>query len=239
MSDVILPDDNSISSIRKAFVSNFQQHKNSTRTFQIDNNKHTARIFGDIAIVTGALTGNATVFVNGKDQLRTMIFKPVALSGGPYIVTFTSGLANTATVKMPVMQAGNILLSGISQFDLYVDAQGNISSSNQPFSGTNSNGSYIQFADGTLKEWGTVSVVVDAALGQWYTEGVQVNFPSSYLSIATIIGSTKNGSGNQNRTVCLGENYNGRTSSGCIFYVGSASNGDTVILNWELTGRWK
>jgi len=54
-------------------------------------------------------------------------------------------------------------------------------------SGTNSNGSWIRFTDGTMMQWGNVTVTLPAAIGDvWTTCNLPIQFTSTYTPTYTV-----------------------------------------------------
>ena len=139
----------------------------------------------DIIQITGSISTNRTVTLfrdslgNGAKKY-TVIMTPQASSGGPFTVTFTTGVAGKQTVAVPVNLATDTLTSGILQFDIFVDSVGNVSSSFWTVAGSNSNGSWIKFADGTMEIRVNVATPTFTALAQ----AVTVNFPVAFIDTA-------------------------------------------------------
>jgi hypothetical protein len=111
----------------------------------------------DILEITGTVTSSKTVqmYLNTStlkgNKLYKVNFSVASGSGGPYTVTFSTGIASKQNVVIPVIASTSTLTSPkYMLFDLYVDAQGNVSSSAWEVSGSNANGSWTQFDDGTM-----------------------------------------------------------------------------------------
>jgi len=120
-------------------------------------------ITNEIIAISGTTSSNRTVtlYFNASTQNGVKSYKVyissaslVAGSGGPYTLTITTGSGNS--VWVPISATGNTLYStsGVSNnlmFNIYVDSSGNVTSDDWQISGSNSNGSFVQFADGTME----------------------------------------------------------------------------------------
>ena len=142
-------------------------------------------ITNEIIAISGTTSSNRTVtlYFNASTQNGVKSYKVyipsaslVAGSGGPYTLTITTGSGNS--VWVPISATGNTLYStsGVSNnlmFNIYVDSSGNVTSDDWQISGSNSNGRFVQFADGTM-----------LGMGQYTTSGSAVSwtFPVAFIS---------------------------------------------------------
>ena len=76
--------------------------------------------------------------------------KYLVSSGAGYNLTLTTFQKNMSTVTIPISPSGDTLTSSNLLFNVFVDSIGNVTSNNWQISGSNSNGSYVKFADGTM-----------------------------------------------------------------------------------------
>jgi hypothetical protein len=103
-------------------------------------------------------------------------------------------------------------------------------------SGSNENGSYMKFADGTMTQWGNVAVspgVGGPENGYWYYGIRTITWPVAFVSqpsgtVTPVIGSAL-GSVNY---------YSNLTTTGAEVNVISNSNSNPVALNYVVYGRW-
>jgi hypothetical protein len=115
----------------------------------------------DILEVTGTIASSKTVqmYLDVSSLKGNKLYKVsmsvASSSGGPFTVTFSTGLAGKQSVVVPVIASTSTLTSPkYMLFGLYVDAQGNVSSSEWEVSASNSDGNYTMSYDGTMKQWG-------------------------------------------------------------------------------------
>ena len=139
-------------------------------------------ITNEIIAISGTTSSNRTItlYFNASTQNGVKSYKVyipsaslVAGSGGPYTLTITTGSGNS--VWVPISATGNTLYStsGVSNnlmFNIYVDSSGNVTSDDWQISGSNSNGSFVQFADGTMIVMGFQSITTSPTYGSvwWY-----------------------------------------------------------------------
>jgi hypothetical protein len=109
----------------------------------------------DTIVVSGTASANITISLytdsnNGHKKYQVYIPATclVASSGGPYTLTITTGTGSC--VYVPIAQNGDTLLSPSLLFNIYVDSNGNVTSDDWQISGSNSNGKWLRYADGTL-----------------------------------------------------------------------------------------
>jgi hypothetical protein len=105
-------------------------------------------------------------------------------------------------------------------------------------SGSNNNGSYIKYADGTMICTNRVSQVknIDGQFeGSYFTSIDRVNFPQEFISEPYITATLE-----QNGSL-LGFNLTSRdtTSFGAYVWKQQAKNNVTFYINYIAIGRWK
>jgi hypothetical protein len=145
-------------------------------------------------------------------------------------VTLTTGVAGKQTVAVPIIKSTDTLLSGILQFDIFVDTVGNVSSGQWQVSGFNSNGSFIQQADGTMICRGTKAT---SAYPQ------TVGLPISFVDITYQVGLTfYDQSGTQATKVA---NIAAKSVGSFNYYMTTSTTGGQWIAqscDWVAIGRW-
>lgn len=96
-------------------------------------------------------------------------------------------------------------------------------------SGSNANGSWIKFPDGTMEQWGMVTVNAYPTL---------VTFPQDWISAAGVSFSSV-----WHKPSVTGrmanEQYEQRTVSRTYVWVYGTSTEATGFLDWHAIGRWK
>jgi hypothetical protein len=181
--------------------------------------------------LTSTLSGNFTYSAPSTSGFYSVYIPSaylVAASGGPYTLTIQSGSIPGSTVKVPISAFGNTIASGNLLFDIYVDSNSNVTAKDFQVSGSNSNGSYVQFADGTMEEWGTSASYTNGA-------GVTITLPVPFKDATYIVNQTRVRSGSTNSS----------TSAPPFAYVVSTSqftltSGGTenTPSYWTAIGRW-
>jgi hypothetical protein len=102
-------------------------------------------------------------------------------------------------------------------------------------SGTNSNGSWIRFTDGTMMQWGTTSSVnTTSALGALYYGTAIVTFPISFIS-TPVVNATSNSTG----FASFSGGVTSVNSSAFTLTIESVSISGSGIGNWQAIGKWK
>jgi hypothetical protein len=110
-------------------------------------------------------------------------------------------------------------------------------------SGTNSNGSWIRFTDGTMMQWGTQTVATLASTinvnigtyGWSFLEGtLALTFPVSFIdttySWVGLVGNNNNNAGVSR--------LQARSVSGGLIVLDAAANVSTLV-DWHASGKWK
>ncbi len=107
-------------------------------------------------------------------------------------------------------------------------------------SGSNANGSYIKFADGTMMQWGNYSasiVMVNAvATGFWGT--TTVTFPVAFIA-GTISAQAAMSVLAGNRIILSPPTNPVSTTLAQFYAIDNTSETNTVYVNWQAVGRWK
>ncbi len=184
-------------------------------------------ITNEIIAISGTTSSNITVtlYFNASTQNGVKSYKVyipsaslVAGSGGPYTLTITTGSGNS--VWVPISATGNTLYStsGVSNnlmFNIYVDSSGNVTSDDWQISGSNSYGSFVQFADGTMVCYRNGT----------FTSGVVYPFPVVFASSPAI------------SFMFVG--YITAYSITATSYSETSSGGGSGNLQWIAEGRWR
>lgn len=165
------------------------------------------------------------------------IYIPVAFmkasSGGPYIVTLTTGTANSTTVVLPIAKSGDTLLSGALFLPIYVDAAGNVTSGDWSVSGSNSNGTWVKYANGIINQYGSDIKNDGLTTVQLFTFPVTFAITLDSIEVQQYGGSTS--------SWALQGSVPTLSTFGVIIY---ATNGAGAInasrpFFWSATGEWK
>ena len=174
----------------------------------------------DAIVISDTINTNRTVTLyfdgslNGNKRY-TVLNNVVAVSGGLYTVTLTTGLGTSVVLTVPASPSATSMIS------IYVDTLGNVVAGGDIVSsGSNSNGSYIMFADGTMEEsWaGQLSNVANV--------NFRVNYPVPIVGWAGPTGAV--GSMSPYRLVDWSEDYFDFDSEQANEY-----------LSWHIMARWK
>ena len=110
-------------------------------------------------------------------------------------------------------------------------------------SGSNSNGSWIKFPDGTMKQWGEVETTqaISVARGSlFFRYGSTITFPEEFNSAPEVFVNYKSNSGSidDREFWATGATPTTTTCPTCLWSpvtVGSA----THVVSWNAVGRWK
>lgn len=148
--------------------------------------------------LTAKIAASITFTLPIKTVGQQTIFIPAALltasSGGPFTLTITTGAGGSSTVLVPVSASGDTIASGPLLFDIYVDSSGNVSSKDWTLSGSNANGTYSKFSDGTMDQWGISATVTTSNGGPWTTSPfyalVSVTLPTSFVNATFNVASS-------------------------------------------------
>ena len=194
----------------------------------------------DVIVVSGAINTNRTVtlyYNNGTQngvKRYTVLCYANASSGGPYNVTLTTG--SGATVLIPISASGDTAYGTPTMLLIYVDSNGNVCSSGDIVdSGSNSNGSYVKFADGTMICKGIHSS--DQAIGANAIIAAQYQtFAAAFASVPVI---SQCGVTSSNSQPCYGYQFGVTTSYGYFGVVGGPAAVAYGLANFMAIERWK
>lgn len=142
-----------------------------------------------------------------------------------------SGLENVA--ELPALENGKINLSWLP----VVGAMGSAIIER----GSNANGEYIRWADGTQVCWHIFQFTPSEWLGGagiWITKAA-VTFPASFVVSPTVIGQSMDGAVSS-RGSFIG-NVESRTNTGCVLNIRAISSNSNIgmYLAYLAIGRWK
>ena len=159
----------------------------------------------------------------------------VASVAGSYSLTLRG--TGATSVMIPLSLPGDTISSGNLLFDIYVDSNGNVTSKEWTIAGSNTNGNYIKFADGTMECWGAKSY---NSVVSRYTN-ITLNLPAAYLSVYNFIATAWLFN---DVTVSSVINWCRPTSLNTIYFQETALdavNLDTSakIVYWHAIGTWK
>lgn len=104
--------------------------------------------------------------------------------------------------------------------------------------GSNSNGNYIKYANGTMICYNNISLTVDITSpyeGEYFAGTGAINFPLSFISLPTIIVTL-----NQNSSL-LSFNTTGIYTNRFNGYISKlqSKSGVSVIIQYMAIGKWK
>jgi len=109
-------------------------------------------------------------------------------------------------------------------------------------SGSNSNGSWIKYGDGTMVQWGfknssnLTNNAVNANLGLYgwsYVYGVDtITFPAPFYSVLSFTPVSAEGHGLSTRSQLI-------TTSSCDYIVFGSTPTEYAKCRWQAIGRWK
>lgn len=154
------------------------------------------------------------------------------------LTTLTSGLVaidssagNDISIRANTFGSGNVRLLGN---DILVNTNATSGDTSIIESGSNSNGDFIKFYDGTMICWGTGSSrTTSVAYGALYrSTTVWLNYAQTFSSVpSTVIVDA------------IGQSMMGGTNSvaasRCSAYIMSPVNGDTATLRYLAIGKWR
>jgi len=198
-------------------------------------------ITNEIIAISGTTSSNRTItlYFNASTQNGVKSYKVyipsaslVAGSGGPYTLTITTGSGDS--VWVPISATGNTLYStsGVSNnlmFNIYVDSSGNVTSDDWQISGSNSNGSFIQFSDGTMEEYKLGTITAYPTL---------ITFPVPFIDTTYEI----NGNGEIANSANMVSSNPASRLVGSIYawvYDANATPHTSGLINWRASGRWR
>ena len=182
-------------------------------------------------------TGEGTAFI--------IIPKTYLLSSNAtsHSLIITTGVASSETVIVPISPSGDTITSPSLMINLYIDSTGNVYSESFQVFGSNSAGSWIKFADGTMEEWGlfvsgTSMTIVNLNIGTYgwsfYEVLSNISWPASFIDatyrVIGAVGDTTNNMGSVR--------FQLKTSSGAqMIFDGVAATSSNI--DWRAIGRWR
>jgi hypothetical protein len=137
--------------------------------------------------LSSAISANTTYYLPATYPAKYTIYIPsdylIAASGGPYTLTIKTPKFGSS-IYVPIIKNGDTLLSGSLQFDVYVDASGNVSSESWNIAASNGLGVYEKYADRRMHASGvTAALITSSAIGNIYYIGAGVIFPSAFTTV--------------------------------------------------------
>ena len=210
-------------------------------------------VLADVIEITGSITADRTLTLQIPDattkvgrKTYTVTLTPQAGGSTGRIITLTTGVSGKKTVVVPLIPSTDTLVSGILTFTVYVDAVGNVSSEAFSVDGSNSNGSYIKFGDGTLVCWGWGFMPWPS--GSSISE--TVTFPYAFIdtnyyvnvSVAgyktTDPASLADTAGVSNAWASF-RILTSATMTVILAYTTAVTSGHRCLYSWKSIGRWK
>ena len=197
----------------------------------------------DVIVISGAISTNRTVnlYYNSgtKNGVKpyTVLCYANASSGGPYTVTLATGVGSSLVISVPA--SGSTLYGTPTMLCIYVDSNGNVCSVGSIVeSGSNTNGSWIKFADGAMECWGSTartatSVLIVATI--YRSPAAVIAYPAAFIAV---VYPQFNGSDDSLSNTWPGSTDT-ETVNGCNSYAWSSSATASTILRWHAIGRWK
>lgn len=258
VSAIQLPNDNSVEAIRKALL-DMQTQVNAalqgvpsslasqvsvkTYTFSTPNPKITmpaADASANVLALAGSLASNASFVLPSVASIYKMSIPTsllVASSGGPFVLTLTTGKSGTSSVYVPIAANGDTLQSPSLLFNIYVDSAGNVASDSFSVDGSNSNGSWIKYSDGTMICTGYFSASLGTVnWGPYYASyGGNLNFPAAFISTPRAFTSFGGSSSNTYSTFVAGLSSTYINVYVLKFYSATA----TTQYSYIAIGRWR
>ena len=215
-----------------------------------DYNGTIADIVYDTIMVTGTIATNRNInlYFNSGTQNGVkryfVILTPQASSGGPFIVTITTGTGTTVIV--PIAASGDTLTSPDLQIEITVDPSGNVRSASFIVSGSNSNGSWVKLANHTMRSWGSYDVTIDTldatstnmfgtTAGNYYYDSPYTThlFPVQFSTVPVVTATA---------TVYMATEYDPNAGVDGKTYIKivalSGKYGQTGAVNWNAEGYW-
>ena len=190
--------------------------------------------------LTGTISANTTYSSMPTAEGAYRVYIPaaylVASSGGPYILTLSNGVGTNGILN--ILAHGDTLTSGDLFFDVYITAGSNIIIGAYTLSGSNANGKYAMWPDGTLEEWGQTSPesITFTGEGAVFTgRFTGKTFPFAFYATPVFqnrIISPNGGYWTANDTVSA-------TTFRSYVYVDIAVGAQSISFDWHAIGRWR
>ena len=112
-----------------------------------------------------------------------------------------------------------------------------------PVSGSNTNGNYVKYPDGTMICWGTISSSVtgghQTSSNGWYVSSViEVTYPVEFYSAPSVVCNASRSSGDTNGIVMFTRSV---TKSSFLAWSGllASSSATGWVRTYVAVGRWK
>jgi hypothetical protein len=111
-------------------------------------------------------------------------------------------------------------------------------------SGSNANGDYVQFADGTQICWGTFSGTLDVttAGGGAFRNGsttAVVTFPSAFISAPRVTGGGTGTLSSSDVIIAVSTSTVSATTAQLLLWRMASATAIAVAIQWVAVGRWK
>ena len=134
---------------------------------------------------------------------------------------------------VPISASGDTITSGPLLFDVYVDADGNVSTKGWEISGSNTNGTYVESSGGSLRQYGTASLATNAL--------VTINFPRSFTNTSYSFGGIGARTAGVYTVLAIEETNPATKAVGSILVATNAylGGGTPFDYPWQSEGRWR
>jgi hypothetical protein len=158
----------------------------------------------------------------------------------------TAGNAGTLTITtgsgtplvIPLAASTDTITSGDALIPVYIAPDGSVVAENWGISGSNSNGTYIRYGDGTMEHWGTtISITTSTSSNATgiYFQQLSQNLPVSFINTSYIVTSSPY----QSPGFGWSAHITVSSSSYISILLLSLSNTYTTSIMWHAIGRWK
>jgi len=195
--------------------------------------------------------GNPTVVLNFPQSFIDVSYRASFTVTRPAVATVLGGMVTSKSNNYCLVCLTYVVNSGITgftgdSFDWQVIGKwssqtvpapaGGIVAAGIFDSGTNSNGSWIRYVDGTMECWGRNSSLVNGSPGQYpsllYYKSVTVTFPQPFISLPTVTSAIE-ANGNDG----MGGNV-GSVTNISVVVTGYAGVAGAFIVSWRAIGKW-
>ena len=183
-------------------------------------------------VLSGALTGNVTITMPSSGMWAIIMS-----CTGAYTVTFQCGTGSVKYAIPALKSADETAHQTYYITSIVCNTNSVFGDSSWRIDGSNSNGSYIKFGDGTLECFGAVAPASNNNAGTQYT------YPAEFYSLKSLIAQANSISSGGD-----GSSYVTESSAGSVtvFKVKVLSHSATAIsyvtnvsISWKAIGRWK
>jgi len=158
----------------------------------------------------------------------------------------TAGNAGTLTITtgsgtplvIPLSASTDTITSGDALIPVYIAPDGSVVAESWSISGSNTNGSYVKYGDGTMEQWGSQGGSIGSSTSPSSAIIYAGTLPVSYVGSASVsINATEN-------NAIGGARYEvySAYSTGTIWRCAIANNYSStlgLLINWMTIGRWK